>query len=175
MELKLKTLKTTLFSLVLLFAVTSVKAEINTNYFLAEGDSINLLAEFSLFYEYYKNKEYESAEPHGWTVLENDPSKFLQYKPFKKMEDVLFYLHDSVATSEEEQNQLADKALKLYDRALEVGAKDPTYFMLRKAYVVEQWSKARPDSVIHAYILALENDPTAAFRWSVLVAPEHCS
>jgi len=161
MELKLKTLKTTLFSLVLLFAVTSVKAEINTNYFLAEGDSINLLAEFSLFYEYYKNKEYESAEPHGWTVLENDPSKFLQYKPFKKMEDVLFYLHDSVATSEEEQNQLADKALKLYDRALEVGAKDPTYFMLRKAYVIEQWSKARPDSVINAYILALENDPNA--------------
>ncbi|MCK5457974.1 MAG: hypothetical protein KAI45_12675, partial [Melioribacteraceae bacterium] len=157
----MKTFKTTLLSLVLLFAFTTTKAEITTNFLSAQGDSVNLLAEFSLFYEYYKNKEYESAEPHGWTVLDTDPGKFLQYKPFKKMEDILFYLHDSVATTEEEQDQLADKALKLYDRAVEVGAKDPTYFILRKAYVVEQWSKARPDSVIQAYIIALEEDPNA--------------
>ena len=157
----MKTFKTILLSLVLLFAFTTIKAEITTNFLSAQGDSVNLLAEFSLFYEYYKNKEYESAEPHGWTVLDTDPGKFLQYKPFKKMEDILFYLHDSVATTEEEQDQLADKALKLYDRAVEVGAKDPTYFILRKAYVVEQWSKARPDSVIQAYIIALEEDPNA--------------
>lgn len=156
----MKTLKTTLFSLILLSAITT-RAEISMNYLSAQGDSVNLLAEFSLFYESYKNKEFESAEPHGWIVIDTDPSKFLQYKPFKKMEEILFYLHDSVATTEEEENQLANKALKLYDRAVEVGAKDQNYFIIRKAYVIEQWSKARPDSVIHAYIIALEQDTNA--------------
>lgn len=157
----MKTLKITLLSLILLSAITTTRAEITTNFLSAQGDSVNLLAEFSLFYESYKNKEYESAEPHGWIVIDTDPSKFLQYKPFKKMEEILFYLHDSVATTEDEQNQLANKALKLYDRAVEVGAKDPTYFILRKAYVIEQWSEARPDSVVQAYIVALEQDPDA--------------
>ncbi len=157
----MKTLKITLLSLIILSAFTTARAEITTNFLSAQGDSLNLLAEFSLFYESYKNKEYESAEPHGWIVIDNNPSKFLQYKPFKKMEEILFYLHDSVATTEEEQNQLADKALKLYDRAVEVGAKDPTYFILRKAYVIEQWSEARHDSVVQAYIVALEQDPNA--------------
>jgi len=145
----------------MILAFTTAKSEIRTDFYSAQGDSMNLLAEFSLFYENYKNKEFVSAEPHGWNVINNDPSKFLQYKPFKKMEEVLYYLHDSVATTEQERNQLADKALKLYDRAVEVGAKDQTYFILRKAYVIEQWSEARPDSVIHAYINALEQDPNA--------------
>jgi len=160
MELKLKTLTTTLLSLLLMIAFTSTKAE-TTKFYSAQGDSVNLLAEFSLFYEYYKNKEYESAEPHGWIVIDKDPSKFLQYKPFKKMEDIIFYLHDSVATTDEQKQELAQKALKLYDRAVEVGAKNPGYFMLRKAYVIEQWTDATPEEKIDAYVKALEKNPDA--------------
>ena len=125
------------------------------------AQEMNLIAEFSLFYESYKNKDFESAEPHGWTVIDKDPSQFLKYRPFKKMEEILYYMHDSVATTQEEKDAYADKAVRLYDRAVEVGAKDPQYFILKKAYVIEEWSKAQPKEKVEAYITALEKNPDA--------------
>ncbi len=127
----------------------------------AQDEKVNLLAEFSLFYESYKNKDFKSAEPHGWIVIDTDPSKFLQYRPFKKLEEILYYMHDSVATTEAEKDAYAGKAIKLYDRAVEVGAKNPEYFIMKKAYVVEQWSKAQPAEKVEAYITALEKNPDA--------------
>ena len=126
-----------------------------------DEEPVNLLAEFSLFYESYKNKDFESAEPHGWIVIDTDPSKFLQYRPFKKIEEILKWRFDSLATTEEEKDTLAGLAIKLYDRAIEVGARDPEYFIMRKAYVIEQWSKARPAEKVQAYIEALEKIPDA--------------
>lgn len=159
LEFKLKTLKTVIIALFIFGFNSSVTAK--SNVYSVQADSVNLLAEFSLFYEYYKNKEYESAEPHGWTVIDTDPSKFLQYKPFKKMDDILKYLHDSTDVSSEEKMALTDKALKLYDRAVEVGAKDSEYFILRKAYVIEQWSDGSDQEKIDAYVYALEKNPEA--------------
>ena len=153
----MKTLKTVIIALFLFGFYSSVVAKSNVNF--VQADSVNLLAEFSLFYEYYKNKEYASAEPHGWTVIDTDPSKFLQYKPFRKMDDILKYLHDSTEVSTEEKLALTEKALKLYDRAVEVGAKDSEYFVLRKAYVIEQWSEATDQEKIDAYVYALEKNP----------------
>ncbi len=121
----------------------------------------NLLAEFSLFYESYKNKDFESAEPHGWAVLDTDPSQLLKYRPFKKIEEVLFYMHDSVATTEEAKATYTEKTIKLYDRAVEVGAKNPEYFILKKAYVIEEWSKFEPNAKIDAYLTALEKNHEA--------------
>jgi len=137
-------------ALLLLLSVSAIYAQ--------EG---NLLAEFSLFYESYKNKDFESAEPYGWIVIDTDPSEFLKYRPFKKMEEILKYRFDSLATTEEEKDTLAGLAIKLYDRAIEVGAKDPEYFIMRKAYVIEQWSKSRPEAKVQAYITALEKNPDA--------------
>jgi len=137
-------------ALLLLLSVSAINAQ--------EG---NLLAEFSLFYESYKNKDYESAEPYGWIVIDTDPSKFLQYRPFKKMEEILKWRFDSLATTEDQQDSVAGLAIKLYDRAIEVGAKDPEYFIMRKAYVIEQWSKSRPEEKVQAYITALEKNPEA--------------
>ncbi len=155
----MKTLKTLIIALFLFGFYSSVVAKLNV--YFVQADSVNLLAEFSLFYEYYKNKEFESAEPHGWKVIDTDPSKFLQYKPFKKMEEILFFMHDSVVTTDEEKDQYADKVIRLYDIAVAVGAKDPEYFVLKKAYVIEQWSDATPDSIVQAYIYALEQNPDA--------------
>jgi len=138
--------------LLLLLSVSAINAQ--------DGE-VNLLAEFSLFYESYKNKDFESAEPHGWIVLDTDPSNFLQYRPFKKMEEILKWRYDSLATTEDEKDKVAGLAIKLYDRAIEVGAKDPEYFAMRKAYVIEQWSKARPEEKVEAYIKALEKNPNA--------------
>ncbi len=137
--------------MLLLLSVSAVNAQ----------DEINLIAEFSLFYESYKNKDYKSAEPHGWTVIDTDPSQFIKYRPFKKMEEILFYMHDSVATTDEEKDAYANKAIKLYDRAVEVGAKNPEYFIMRKAFVIEQWSNAQPEEKVQAYITALEKNPDA--------------
>jgi len=137
--------------LLLLLSVSAINAQ----------EEVNLLAEFSLFYESYKNKDFESAEPHGWIVIDTDPSNFLQYRPFKKMEEILKWRYDSLATTEEEKNTVADLAIKLYDRAIEVGAKDPEYFIMKKAYVIEKWSKAQPAEKVEAYITALEKNPNA--------------
>lgn len=137
--------------LLLLLSVSAINAQ----------DEINLIAEFSLFYESYKNKDYKGAEPHGWIVIDTDPSQFIKYRPFKKMEEILYYMHDSVATSDEEKDAYTAKAIKLYDRAVEVGAKNPEYFIMKKAYVVEQWSNAQPAEKVQAYIEALEKNPNA--------------
>lgn len=138
-------------ALLLLLSVSAINAQ----------EKLNLLAEFSLFYESFKNKDFESAEPHGWIVIDTDPSKFLQYRPFKKMEEILKWRYDSLAITEDQKDSVAGLAIKLYDRAIEVGAKDPEYFIMRKAYVIEQWSKSRPAEKVEAYISALEKNPDA--------------
>jgi tetratricopeptide (TPR) repeat protein len=147
-----KNLKISIVTLLLFFMCVQT-----TN---AQGE-INLIAEFSLFYESYKNKDYVSAEPHGWIVLDTNPSDFLKYRPFKKMEEILYYMHDSLATTDEAKNSYFAKTIKLYDRAVEVGAKNPEYFIMKKAFVIEQWSKVLPAEKVEAYILALEKNPDA--------------
>ena len=62
----------------------------------SESDSLNLLAEYSLFHEYHKNDDFESALPHGWNVINSNPEQFLKYRIFKKMEEILWFMHDSV-------------------------------------------------------------------------------
>jgi tetratricopeptide (TPR) repeat protein len=126
-----------------------------------EGEPINLIAEFSLFYESFKNKDFESAEPHGWIVIDTDPSQFLKYRPFKKMEEIFKWKIETITKTEEEKNQIAVQAIKLYDRAIEVGAKNPEYFVMRKAFIIEQWSDASPQEKVEAYIYALEITPDA--------------
>ena len=141
-----------------LFIVTSVLLLMSIQTINAQNE---LIAEFSLFYESYKNKDFESAEPHGWIVINTDPSQFLKYRPFKKMEEILKWKFETVAKTEGAKDTVAGQAIKLYDRAIEVGAKNPEYFIMRKAYVIEQWSKARPQEKVDAYISALGKNPNA--------------
>jgi tetratricopeptide (TPR) repeat protein len=145
-------------ALMLLFAVPSLK--LNAQEAKQDGE-VNLIAEFSLFYEYYKTKDYESAEPHGWIVLDKAPKKFLKYRPYKKMETIIYYMHDSVATTPEQKEEYFNKAIKLYDKAVEAGAKNPEYFVMRKAYVIEKWSDKPPEEKIQAYVDALAKYPDA--------------
>ena len=126
----------------------------------AQDGDVNLIAEFSLFYESFKNKDFESAEPHGWIVINTDPSNFLKYRPFKKMEEILKWRYENT-TDVAKKDSLAGVAIKLYDRAIEVGAKNPEYFIMKKAYIIEQWSKQSPKEKVEAYISALEKNPEA--------------
>ena len=162
MEYKVKSLKFTFLGMALIiFSTISISGKNSVKINYAEQDSVNLLAEFSLFYESYKNKDYESAMEHGWTILELAPDKYLQFRPYKKMEDVIWYYHDSVATSDEERQVLADTMLYVYDRAVEYKAKKPEYFILKKAYVLETWTDTPVEEVIAAYEYAFEVDPNA--------------
>jgi hypothetical protein len=46
-------------------------------------DSIKILELYSLFSEYHKNRDYESAVPYGWQVLECDKKKFAKWIYYK--------------------------------------------------------------------------------------------
>ncbi|MBU2492992.1 MAG: hypothetical protein KJ571_10250 [Bacteroidetes bacterium] len=140
-----------------LFASTPNHAD--NNY--AEADSLNLMVEFSLFYEYHKNKDYASAEPHGWNIVHSKPENFLQFKPFHKMEDILWYLHDSTDITEEQKLTIADTTIYLYNRAMEVDKDKAPYFQIKKAFVMEIWKDLPAAEVIAEYVKAFEMDPNA--------------
>jgi len=159
-DIKLKTI-TKLIVMFMLSALTISAAELSLKPTPEINDStkLNLQAEFSLFYEFYKNKDYLSAYNHGWNVINTDPSAFMRFKPFRKMEDVLWFMHDSVDTfTEEEKQTLADTTLYLYDKALEYNEDKAAYFLSKKAYVLETWTDAEPEILIGAYKAAFNED-----------------
>lgn len=123
------------------------------------AQSQELMAEFSLFFEYHKNNDFTSALPHGWNVIHENPEPFVRYKIFTRMEEALFFMHDSIATSDEEKLQIADTTLFLYERAVQFEADKKSYFLARKAFVIENWTDRPTEEAISAYEEALMADP----------------
>lgn len=118
-----------------------------------------LMANFSLFYEYHKNKDYVSAAPFGWEVINEDPTQFLKYKIFPKMEETLWYLHDSTNASDEEKKALTDTIYYFYDKAIQYETELAGYYLARKAYVMEVWANESSDKIIPVYEEAIAKDP----------------
>lgn len=117
------------------------------------------MIQFSLFNEDQKNGLYESAYEYGWNVINDDPAPFVKYRLFPKMEDVLFYMHDSVATTEEEQASFADTTIFFYDKAIEFDTEKKPYYLARKAFVIENWTDKPVEEAIAAYKEALAVNP----------------
>ncbi|HKJ80607.1 MAG TPA: hypothetical protein VJ954_01185 [Ignavibacteriaceae bacterium] len=130
----------------------------NTSVKQTKPDSLKLIEQYSLFSEYYKNKEFETALPYGWKVLEMNPQKFSKWI-YYKMEDILWALHDSTATTPEMKKSIEDTILYVYKLALKYDSGDKTYFEPREAFVEETWLKMDPDKVIKAYEKAMADDP----------------
>ena len=63
----------------LLFASTAVAGVNNKIPARSDCDSLETLKLYSLFSEYHKNKDYQSALPYGWQVLECDKKKFAKW------------------------------------------------------------------------------------------------
>jgi len=162
LELKLKTRIVLLFVFVLLLSTgfSSVSAKVNIATISATS-SDSLMVEFSLFWEAYKTKDYKFAYDHGWNVINDNPTNYLQYKPFKKMEDIIIFLRDSVATTEQDKNMYADTMIALYDKAVQYDSKNSDYFIIKKAYTIEVWKNAPTDEAIAAYEYALDKYPDA--------------
>lgn len=117
------------------------------------------MIQFSLFNEDQKNGLYETAYEYGWNVIHMDPAPFVKYRLFPKMEDVLFYMHDSLATSEEQKATLADTTIYFYDQAVVYDTAKKAYYLARKAFVIENWTDQPAANAIAAYNIALEADP----------------
>lgn len=122
-------------------------------------DSMKVLTNYSLFSEYQKNKDCESAVPYGWKVLQADPQKFSKWI-FYKMEDCLWKLHDSTNTDPQLKKSVQDTIIYFYNLAIKYRPEDKGYFEARKAYVSELWLSLPADTVISEYELAIKWQPT---------------
>lgn len=125
---------------------------------LSSVDSMKVLEQYSLFSEYHKNRDFVSALPYGWKVLEMDPARFAKFF-FYKMEETLWYIHDSAGVSPEEVAEIQDSIIGFYENAIEYYPDDKAYFQARKAFVKESWLDAGPAEVINDYELAFEWKP----------------
>jgi tetratricopeptide (TPR) repeat protein len=122
------------------------------------ADSMKILENYSLFSEYQKNKDCESALPYGWKVLEANPEKYSKWI-YYKMEDCLWALHDSSSTPPEMVKSINDTILYLYDLAIKYRPEDRGYFEARKAYVSENWLALPATIVIPEYEQAIAWQP----------------
>lgn len=119
------------------------------------------LITYSLFSEYYKNKEYERALPYGWKIIESYPAKFSKWF-YYKMEDILWQLHDSTTISPEIKKSIDDTILYVYDRALKYDSTDKSFFEPRKAFVEETWLNLDPAKVISDYEQTIAENPNTS-------------
>jgi tetratricopeptide (TPR) repeat protein len=124
-----------------------------------KADSLKILTQYSLFSEYYKNKDYKSALPFGWKVIQLSPKKFAKWVYFK-MEDALWYEHDSTNAAPAKMKTIEDTLDYLYNLAIEYDTKDRGYFEARKAYIEQNWMNENKDTVIHEYEDAIRDDST---------------
>lgn len=127
--------------------------------FAQTADSMKILENYSLFSEYQKNKDCESALPYGWKVLEANPQKYSKWI-YYKMEDCLWMLHDSSSTPTEMVKSINDTILYFYDLAIKYRPEDRGYFEARKAYVSESWLSLPATVVIPEYEQAIAWQPT---------------
>jgi tetratricopeptide (TPR) repeat protein len=74
------------------------------------------------------------------------------------MEEILWFMHDSVAATDEEKAVLADTTLYLYDKAIEYEPEKKGTYLTRRAYVLEIWKKAPVEEVIEAYETAFTEE-----------------
>lgn len=126
--------------------------------FAQNPDSLECIKNYSLFSEYHKNKDFESALPYGWMVIEKCPNQFSKWI-YYKMEECLWSVHDSAYTAAEMVKSMEDTALYFYDLAIKYREADKGYFQARKAYVSELWLKKPATVTILEYEQAIKWQP----------------
>ncbi|QQS38253.1 MAG: hypothetical protein IPM56_07780 [Ignavibacteriales bacterium] len=124
-------------------------------------DSLKMIELYSLFSEYHKNKDYKSALPYGWQVLACDQKKFAKWI-YYKMEDCLWWMHDSSDLTDVEKTALADSMPGFYDMAYNNYPESKPFFQPHKAYVFETWLNKPAEEAIKEYELAAQLDPEMA-------------
>jgi tetratricopeptide (TPR) repeat protein len=118
-----------------------------------------MLELYSLFSEYHKNRDFKSAEPYGWQVLDCDKKKFAKWI-YYKLEETLWYLRDSSDITPEHVKTIDDSILGFYDTAIKNYPDAKGYFASRKAFVAETWLEQDPEEIIKLYEVAISMDST---------------
>ncbi len=117
-------------------------------------DSIEVLKNWSLFFEYFKTGDYVTAVPYGWKVMEMQPTRFKTL--YKAMEKI--YLKFYEEAPEEKKQGYADTLLVIYDNAIKYHPESASEYYLKKGYVLENYYKNRNIDAIEAYEKGIELD-----------------
>lgn len=121
-------------------------------------DSMKILENYSLFSEYHKNKDFASALPYGWSVIEANPTKYSKWI-YYKMEECLWAVHDDSTGDPTLAKAVQDTIIGFYDLAIKYRSEDKGYFEVRKAYVSEIWLHEPADVTIPEYEQAIQWQP----------------
>ncbi len=157
--------KSITFVLLLLIAISGLTASCSAAPTLGKSDgttkvdSLELLTRYSLFSEYHKNRDYNSAIKFGWEVLELDPKRFNRWI-YDRIEDSYWKLYDSTEISVEEKEVIKDTILVLYYYAIDNYPERAGYYHARKAFVLETWHQLDAEEVLVEYEKALMRDST---------------
>lgn len=116
-------------------------------------DASEIMIEASLFFEAYKNKQYEMwTIEKGFNVVNNDPNfQNNKYKIYRKIDKVIFEVFKDSTVADEVKTTLIDTVLYLYDMGIEY---DPEYagtYMVKKGYILNEWKEAPLEEAIAAY------------------------
>ena len=125
----------------------------NVNYLYAdEGDSVNVMVEASLFFEAYKNKQYEKwTIDKGFNVINSKPDFMPKYTIYKKIDKVIWAVYNDSSSTEELKSELADTILYLYNKALEFDSANAGTYLVRRGFVLDKWRGETPEVVIESY------------------------
>jgi tetratricopeptide (TPR) repeat protein len=129
------------------------------NYIFAQQqdtvDSLEILKTWSLFFEYFKTGDYESAYPYGWKVMEMAPRKFRRtlYRAMAKI-----YQEFYKKAPEDKKEAYLDTILIIYDRAIQYHPERASAYYLEKGYILENYYTGRELEAIQAYEKGIELD-----------------
>lgn len=141
------------YLLLLMIFSTSLFAINKHETVLLESDSVNVMVEASLFFEAYKNKQYEMwTIEKGFNIVNNDPNfQNNKYKIYRKIDKVIFEVYSDSSTTDELRTVLADTVLYLYDMGIKYDNEYAGTYMVKKAYVLDEWKNVEPEVAIAAY------------------------
>ncbi len=125
-----------------------------TNYYEEEEDDHELLMNWSLFHEDYRNGYYERAIPYGWKVMELNPTRFRTlYRNLAECYRQL-YLEEE---DPEKQTAYADTIIIVFQKGIEHLPDRADRYYLQKAHFYDNYySPPKVDESIEAYEQAVE-------------------
>lgn len=128
-----------------------------------QPDTLKIYRKWSLFSEYHKNGDFETALPYGFEILDINPAKFKTI--FVKMEDCLVFLHDSTNADDATKKIYADTLMYVYDLAIKTQPENAAYYYKKMGYYLETWYSGREEDAIKAYQKAYELDKDLEFYY----------
>ena len=113
-----------------------------------------VLRNWSLFSEYYKNQEYRSAIPYGWMVVRMNPSRFRTL--FEKLADSYAKLSENADSSL--RIHYADTMLTIYELGMKSMSEKAGWYSLQKGFTLERYYEDRDSTAIAAYVRGMKDD-----------------